>query len=327
MPDKIRWGILAPGTIARKFAVGLQATPDAEIAAVGARSQESADRFGDEFHVPRRYAGYEKLAADPDVDVIYIASPHAFHMEQALLCLDHGKAVLCEKPFTINAAQAQAVIERARARKLFVMEAMWSRFIPLMAAMRKLVADGAIGDLRMVVADFGFRTRFNPQGRLFDPALGGGGLLDVGVYAVSFASMLLGAPDRIASLAEVGQTGVDEQGAAILGYAGGELAMIYTGVRTQTPLETTIMGSDGMIQIHNPSWAPTKMTVKRSGQSPELVEMPFAGSVYTFQIAEVQRCLRAGKLESDTMPLDETLSIMTTMDQIRAQWGVRYPME
>ncbi|MEZ4706096.1 MAG: Gfo/Idh/MocA family oxidoreductase [Caldilineaceae bacterium] len=327
MPAKIRWGILAPGTIARKFAAGLQTAPDAEITAVGARSQESADRFGDEFNVPRRHQGYEKLAADPNVDVIYVASPHALHMEQALLCLDHGKAVLCEKPFTINAAQAQAVIERARARQLFVMEAMWSRFIPLIAAVRKMVSDGVIGDLRMVNADFGFRTRFNPQSRLFDPAVGGGGLLDVGVYAVSFASMLLGTPNRVASMAEIGETGVDEQGAAILGYPGGELAMIYTGVRTQTPLETTIMGTDGMIQIHNPSWAPTKMTVKRSGQAPELVEMPFEGSVYTFQIDEVQRCLSAGKLESAIMPLDETLSIMTTMDQIRAQWGVRYPME
>lgn len=327
MSDKIRWGILAPGKIAQKFAAGLQLTADAEIAAVGARSHASANSFGDEFNVPRRHVGYEALAADPNVDVIYVASPHSLHMEHALLCLEHNKPVLCEKPFTINAQQAKVVVNRARERNVFLMEAMWSRFIPLLAEVRKMVTEGAIGDVRMVVADFGFRTQFDPTSRLFDPALGGGGLLDVGVYAVSFTSLLLGAPDRVSGLAEIGETRVDEQGAAVLGYPGGELAIIYTGVRTKTPLETTIMGTDGMIQIHSPSWAATRMTVKRANREAEMVEISYGENVYTNQANEVHRCLRAGLLESDAMPLDETLSIMETMDKIRTHWGIRYPME
>lgn len=327
MTEKIRWGILAPGRIARKFATGLTYLADAEIAAVGARSRESVAAFAVEFDVARHHVGYQKLATDPDVDVVYVASPHTFHMEHALLCIDHGKAVLCEKPFTINAAQAKRVIDRARERGVFVMEAMWPRHLPLMAKVRELVADHVIGDIRMITGDFGFRTNFNPESRLFDPKLGGGSLLDVGVYPVSFASMLLGTPDRISSMAELGATGVDEQAAIILGYTGGAMAVILTAIRTRTPSETTIMGTDGMIRIHPPSWVATKLTIHREGQEPEDMAIPFAGNGYNYQAAETHACLRAGKLESDVIPLDETLSILETMDKIRSQWGLQYPME
>lgn len=327
MVDTIRWGILATGTIANKFATGLLALDDVEIAAVGSRSQEGAESFGAKFDIPRRYAGYEALAADPDVDAIYIGTPHSFHKENALLCLAHGKAVLCEKPFTINAAEAREVIGFAREKGVFLMEAMWTRYLPLIQEAKRRIEAGEIGELRMITADFGYRAGFNPQSRAFDPALGGGGLLDVGIYPLSLASMLLGKEERIASLAELGETGVDEQAAMILGYPRGELAVLHTGVRTTTVQEAIIMGTDGWLRIHAPWWVPTQMTIKKPGRDPETIEVPFHGNGYNYEAAEVGRCLREGLQESDVMPLDETLALMETMDAIRAQWGMRYPMD
>lgn len=325
--DKIRWGILGPGGIARQFAAGLQLLPDAELVAVGSRTQEGADRFADEFAVPHRHSSYAELAANSNVDVIYIATPHSQHAENALLCLQAGKAVVCEKPFTINATQAETVIALARRERLFLMEAMWTRFLPVMVKVRELLHAGVIGELRMLHADFGFRTEFDPSGRLFAPELGGGALLDVGVYTVSLASMLFGTPDRVVGLAHLGQTGVDEQSAMVLGYPGGQLAALSVAVRTATPQTATIMGSEGMIQIPTPWWRPTQINLLRAGKPAEVIDLPFAGNGYNYQAAEVMRCLRAGLLENEIMPLDETLAIMQTLDRLRAQWELRYPGE
>ncbi len=327
MEQKIRWGILGTGNIAHQFARGLSVLTDAELVAVGSRSQETADAFGDEFGVGRRHPSYEALANDPDVDAIYVSTPHSLHRENSLLCLDAGKAVLCEKPFTINAREAEEVVQAAREKRLFLMEAMWTRFLPVLVRVRELLAERAIGDVQMVAADFGFRTNVNPKSRLFDPALGGGALLDVGVYPVSLASMVLGAPTRVAGLAHLGGTGVDEQGAIVLGYAGGQIANLYTAIRTNTPHDARIMGTNGSIQINSPWWKPTALTVAVTGAEPEVVELPYEGNGYNYEAAEVGRCLRAGKLESDHMPLDETLAIMRTLDQIRAEWGLKYPMD
>lgn len=327
MSETLRWGIVGTGSIATKFATGLQALPTAQLMAVGSRSQSSADRFGDKFDVPHRHASYEALAADSEVDAIYIGTPHSLHLENMLQGLNQGKAVLCEKPFTINAAQAKQAIDLARSRGLFLMEAMWTRYLPLMVELRRLLDAGAIGEVRMISADFAFRTGFNPTSRAFDPNLGGGGLLDVGVYPINLASMILGAPDRIVSLAELGQTGVDEQAAMVLGYAGGQLALLSTGVRTRSPQETVIMGTDGFMRVPPRWWVPTTLIIDRPNQAPETVEIPFVGNGYNYEADEVHRCLRAGKTESDIMPLDETLAIMETMDTIRGQWGLKYPME
>lgn len=326
-PDVIRWGILGTGNIANSFAKGLASVEDGSLVAVGSRSQESADAFADRYGAPKRHATYAGLVNDPEVDVIYIATPHAMHLENMLACLDAGKAVLCEKPFTINAAQAQQAIAHARSKGLFVMEAVWSRFLPLMDEIRRLLAAGEIGEVRMVTADFGFRTKFNPQGRLFNPAMGGGALLDVGIYPVSLAHMVLGAPKRVATLAELGETGVDEQSAYVLGYDSGALAVLSSAIRTKTPQEAMILGTEGSIRLHSPWWIPQKMTVQRSGAEPQEVEMRMTGNGYNYEIAEVQRCLRAGETESPLMALDETLATMRTMDALRAQWGLRYPME
>jgi predicted dehydrogenase len=325
--DKIRWGILSTGWIAKKFAEGLSVLPDAEIVAVGSRAQETADAFGEKFGVPHRHASYEALADDPAVDVVYIGTPHPFHKDNSLLCLEAGKAVLCEKPFTINAGEAKEVIALAREKGLFLMEAMWSRYIPIIVKLRELLAEGVIGEMRMLTADLGFRSEFDPKSRLFDPELGGGALLDVGIYPISFASMVLGTPSRTASLATMGRTGVDELAGLVFGYDGGQLAILHTGLRADTVIEATVMGTKGKIRVHSPWFYGTTLTLSVEGRDDEVISLPYEGNGYNFEAAEVMRCLRQGKLESEVMPLDETLAIMQTLDAIRAQWGFKYPME
>ena len=322
-----RWGIIGLGSIARKFADGLKAAPDAELAAVGSRSQEKADKFGAEYGVARRHGSYEALAADPDVDAVYVASPHPMHREHALLCLNGGKAVLCEKPFTINAAEAAQVIQTARVKKLFLMEAMWTRFTPVMGKVRELVKEGAIGEVRMVQADFGFRAGFNPESRLFNPDLGGGALLDVGIYCLSFASMLLGTPEQVMGTASLGETGVDESSAMLLRYPQGQIAVLAAAVRLNTPHAATVLGTEGRIRVHPPFWIPKALTLSRDGKDEELIELPYDGNGYNYEAVEVARCVGQGLTESPTMPLDETLTLIKTMDTLRAQWGLKYPME
>ena len=279
----INWGIIGPGSIANRFAGGLAAVPGAKLHAVGSRTQAKADEFADRHGAPKRYASYEALAEDPDVQVVYIATPHPQHKGAALLCLEHGKSVLLEKPFTVNAKEAAEVIDSARSKDLFVMEAMWARFFPGMRKVRELIASGTIGEARMVQADFGFRADVDPDSRLFSPALAGGGLLDVGVYPISLASMIFGTPTEVSGLAQIGETGVDEMAAVTL-------------------------------------------TVNAGGKSEELA-VPYENGGFNYEAQEVMDCLRAGKNESTVMPLDETLTIMQTMDTLRAQWGLKYPME
>lgn len=320
-----RWGILGTGGIARKFADGLGSAEGAELVAVGSRSAESAEAFGTEFAVPRRHASYEALAADPDVDIIYVATPHPVHREAVLLCQAAGKAVLCEKPFTVNARDAAELIENARAKQLFLMEAMWSRYFPAMIRFHELIAEGAIGEPHLLQADFGFRTAVNPAGRLFDVALGGGALLDVGVYVVSLASMIFGTPAAAAGIGQFGETGVDELTAITLAYPGGQIAQLTCAIRTQTTVEATLFGSEGSLAIASPWYCPSHLTLARTGHEVESLDIPYVGNGYNYEAEEAGRCLREGLLESPTMPLDETLQIVQTLDRIRAPWPVTYP--
>jgi predicted dehydrogenase len=305
----------------------LNTLPDAEVLAVGSRSEVSAERFAEERGVPRRYASYEDLAADPDVDVVYVATPHPFHAENAELCLGAGKAVLCEKPFTVNAGEAERVVGLARERGLFLMEGMWTRFFPLMERVREMTSNGEIGELRMLTADFGVRFDLDPASRLFALELGGGALLDVGVYCVSLASMVLGPPVRNAGLSQLGETGVDEQAAVVLEHEAGRLSNLTMGIRTATPHEATILGTEGYLKIHAPWWRPTTMTVSRPSREDGTIEEPVTGNGFNYEAAEVMRCLDEGRTESDVMPLDETISVMRTMDELRAAWDLRYPSE
>lgn len=323
----IRWGILGCGRIAGLFAEGLQAVPDAKLVAVGSRAPETAEAFGEKYGAERRHASYEALAADPDVDIVYVATPHQLHRESTLLCLNNGKGVLCEKPFAINSAETAEMILAARAKNLFLMEAMWPRFTPVMTAVRDLIVAGAIGEVRMVSADFGFRaTPPNPQ-RLFDPAYGGGALMDVGVYVTSFSSMILGAPDQVASQVFVGEYGVDEQAAFVLSHNAGALSILSCAIRTSTPQIATVIGTEGRIDIHSLWWKPTTFTLVNPGKDPVHFEPERTGNGYNYEAIEAGRCLRAGLTESPIMPLDETASIIATLDQIRNQAGITFPME
>ncbi len=325
--SRVRWGVLGAGSIAGRFAEALAALPQAETLAVGSRSGDTADRFAEAHGFPRAYPSYEKLAADPDVDVVYVATPHPFHAENAELCLRAGKAVLCEKPFTVNAAEARRLVGLARERGLFLMEGMWTRFFPLMGRLRRMLSEGALGEPRMLTVDFGFRAEMDPASRLFDPKLGGGAMLDVGVYCVSFASMVLGRPIRGTGLSHLGETGVDEQFAATLEHGEGRLSAITAGTRTASPHEATVLGTEGYARIHSPWWQPDAMTISRPGREDEVVREPTEENGFRYEAAEVMRCLRAGEVESQIMPLDETVSVMETMDEIRAAWGLRYPGE
>ncbi|MEN8180864.1 MAG: Gfo/Idh/MocA family oxidoreductase [Pseudomonadota bacterium] len=327
MPDNtINWGILGPGSISTDFAQGIEAVPDAKIVAVGSRDLDRAKSFADTFNVPNAYGSYQALVADPDVDIIYIGTPHNFHKDHTLLSLNAGKHVLCEKPFAINTTEAEEMITTSRQKGLFLMEAMCSRHLPALVKVCQLIAEEAIGKIRMVQADFGFRTVVNPEGRLFKLDLGGGALLDVGIYPLSLAHMILGTPDRITSLANLGSTGVDEQTAFILGYDSGEIAVLSTAIRTKIPHGATIIGTDGWIRINSPWWMPDNLTLNSDGQE-QTISCPLVGNGYNYEAVEAGDCIRAGKTESDIMPLDETLALMKIMDQIRSQIGLKYPME
>ena len=323
----IRWGIASTGGIATAFTRGLALLPDAEVLAVASRTQDGADRFGDEHSIPHRYASYEAMAADTDVDVVYIGTPHSRHCDDTLLYLGAGKHVLCEKPFAINHRQATRMRDAARANQLFLMEAIWSRFLPAYVAMRRLVASGRVGEVKMVEASFGFRGSLVPTHRLFSLELGGGALLDVGLYPVQLAHMLLGPPDRVTAAAEIGETGVDEQIAVVMAYADGPLAAAMAAIRTILPSTARISGSDGVIDVPAMMHHPAYLEVRDARGTVERIDTPMAGNGLHYEAEEVHRCLRAGLHESAVMPLADSCAIAHTLDRAREQIGLRYPGE
>jgi len=339
--QQIRWGILSTGYIANLFAEGLKALDDAILTAVGSREQANADSFGEKWNVPHRHGSYEALAADPEVDVIYIGTPHPFHYENTLMCLNAGKHVLVEKPFAMNARQTREMIDLARQKGLFMMEAMWTRYLPAMVQVRKWIADGEIGDVELVRAHFSFKAIFDAKSRLFAPELGGGALLDAGIYPVSFAHMILGTPKTISSTASLGETGTDDYSAYLFGYDGGKTALLSSGVRLAIPVEADVFGSNGYIKIHEPWLRPRVVTLAKPsapGSQTNLIYdgilfdrqtiyAPTRGNGYNYEAAEVAQCILEGKHESTIMPLAETLDIMETLDKLRAQWNLTYPDE
>ncbi|GAA5177720.1 Gfo/Idh/MocA family oxidoreductase [Rugosimonospora acidiphila] len=323
MSTRIRWGILATGNIANTFAQDLALLPDAEIAAVGSRTLDAARAFATRHGIPRAYGSWAELAADPEIDVVYVATPHSAHHEAARLCLEAGKAVLCEKPMTLDLASAQDLVTLAGERGVFLMEAMWMRTIPAIRKIVELVADGAIGEVTAVYADFGIAGPFEPTSRLRDPALGGGALLDLGVYPVTFAQLFLGPPQRIAALASLTPEGVDDNTGIILGYDGGALASLHCGIVGATPCTATIVGETGRIELPTLFFRPDRFTIHR-GQQAEVVQVPIRGNGMGYEAEEVMRCLREGLTESPLVPLSSTIEVMRCLDAVRAQIGVRY---
>jgi predicted dehydrogenase len=319
MTEPLRWGVIGSGWIAETFAADLALTDSGRIVAVGSRLQETADKFADRFDIPNRHAGYESLVADPEVDVVYVATPHPMHHANALLALRAGKPVLVEKAFTMNAAEARDLVDTARAAGLFLMEAMWTRFLPHIAEIRRLVAEGVLGDIVSVSADHGQWFDKKPDFRLFAPELGGGALLDLGVYPVSFASMILGTPDRILALIDPAFTGVDGQTSMLFGYPSGAQAILTCTSGAVSPVRAAIVGTEARIELDRSFYAPTPFTLIPRRGEPKRFELPHEGHGIRHEADEVARCLREGLLESPLMPLDESISIMETMDAVLAQ--------
>jgi predicted dehydrogenase len=319
MAEPLGWGLIGTGGIADTFAADLMFTDSGRATAVGSRRLDSANRFADRFDIPNRHASYEELVADPDVDVVYVATPHSMHHANALLALRAGKPVLVEKAFTMNAAEAQDLVATARAEGLFLMEAMWTRFLPHIAEIRRLLADGALGEIVTVTADHGQWFAHDPEFRLFAPELGGGALLDLGIYPVSFASMVLGTPDRIVSLVDPAFTGVDGQTSMLFGYASGAQAVLTCTSAAKSPTRGAIVGTDARIEIDGDFYGRTPFTlISRTGERTSF-DTQGEGRGLWYEAAEVARCLREGLLESPLMPLDETVSIMETIDAVLAQ--------
>lgn len=325
----IGWGILGTGRIAHRFASDLQRLPGADRVAVGSRSQARAEAFADEYDVSNAHGCYEDLVADPAVDVVYVASPHTEHARHATLALEAGTHVLCEKPLTINDAQAERVIATARAEERFLMEALWTRFLPVMDDVRRLVHETQVlGDLHLLQADIGVVHSFDPSHRLYDPALGGGALLDLGIYPMSLAFDLLGPPDAATSDAVIGQTGVDEQCAAIFRYDDGPQVTWQASVRADPGRTFTLSGTEGRLHGRRSWWkgAPVVHT-DPNGTPRATYARPFEGHGYQFEAAHVMECLRKGRAESPVMPLAESRALLRTMDALREAWGVVYPDE
>jgi predicted dehydrogenase len=327
MADRTRWGIAGTGGIAARFATDLALLPDAELVAVGSRSQEGADAFADRFGAPNRHAGYAQLAADPEVDVVYVAVPHTGHCDTTLAMIAAGKAVLCEKPFALNAAETVRMVDAATSAGVFLMEAMWVRFLPHLVRLREVIADGRIGEIRSVVVDRGDVLSADPTHRVLAPELGGGVLLDLGIYPVSFISMLLGTPETVAAISTPAVTGVDAQTSAVLGFQGGAHAVFTTTLLARTANTASITGTKGRIDISG-SWAVNApFTLTLLDGTVERFAFEDAGNGLRHQAAEIGRRLAAGETQSPVMPLGETLSIMRTLDRIREQIGLVYPGE
>lgn len=330
MSRTVRWGVLATGGIAATFTADLQAMPDAEVVAVASRTDASATAFAERFGIPRAYGNWAGLVADEEVDVVYVATPHSAHREATALALEAGKHVLCEKAFTINEREARELVKLARDRGLFLMEAMWTYCNPVIRRMTELVRDGAIGEIRTVQADFGFAGDIGAGHRLRDPALGGGALLDLGVYPVSFAQLLLGEPDRVQADALLSPEGVDLNTGILLGWESGANALLSCSIVGHHPTAATVIGTAGRIDFPEGFFFPKRFVLHREGQeSQEITSGPGPQGLtgMQFEAAEVMRAVRAGETESPLVPLDGSLAVMRTLDAVRERVGVRYPVD
>jgi len=296
--------------------------PGASVVAVASRSAERASNFADRFGIARAYGSYAEIIADDEVDVLYVATPHPQHYEVALAGIDAGKALLVEKAFTATVAGAEEVIAAARDRRVFVMEAMWTRFQPAIVAARRLVDEGTIGEVRQMQADLGVDRPYDPQHRLFDPALGGGAMLDLGVYPVSFAQYFLGEPASIDVVGSLAPTGVDYEAGMLLGYPDGRSVSILMSLRNPTPGAARIFGTGGWIEVPPRFHHPKSIVLHRSGRDPETIEQPPLGTGYSHELIEVTQGIQAGRTESAAMPLDDTLAVLRTLNEACGQLGV-----
>jgi predicted dehydrogenase len=330
MSKIIRWGILGAGSIAKKFASDLQHVQNAKLVAIGSRTQENANAFADLFSIEKRYSSYLQLVEDKDIDIIYIATPHILHHENTLMCLQHHKAVLCEKPFAINQKQVLGMIQLAKEKKIFLMEALWSRFLPHFIKLKEMLAQGMIGEVTALQANFGFKTSADSNKRLTEIELGGGTLLDIGIYNIFFALHILGNPDNLEVAMVPNASGADEQCAITFHYHNGAVAQLFSSFKADIPIDLQIFGTKGNIKLTQRFYEPT-CTIQFStdgGKNYELIEVEKAKGIgYEYEAQHATDCLLAGKMESDLMTFEESLVLIKLLDQVRAKGGLAYPQD
>ncbi|MCL5071599.1 MAG: Gfo/Idh/MocA family oxidoreductase [Actinobacteria bacterium] len=326
-----KWGIIGPGKIAHSFMAGLKQIPNAILHATASLTPGKARAFSKLYNSPKWYTSYEKLVEDPEVDIIYIATTNQLHMNNAILALNNGKPVLCEKPMAVNALQVYKMIDTAKKNNLFLMEAMWSRFFPIMYKLRELLSQKIIGDIKVVIGDLSFivpgHDLSDPSIRNFDPNCAGGGLIDCGIYPLAFACMVFAkTPNRVSGLATMTPLNVDAHSVVVVGFKGGGIASIYSGIDARSGHEAQIYGTEGRIHIPNFFHADT-LEIYCLDKEMEKIVIPFQEPGYQFEIIEVQKCIEEGFLESRIMPLQESLEIAQTFDKIRILWNYKYPCE
>jgi predicted dehydrogenase len=321
----IRWGIIAPGRIANKFASDFSLIHNHAITSVASTNMERAKLFADKYKLSSFYGDYREMLAKEKLDIVYIASPHSFHFEQAKMCLNMGVSVLCEKPVTIHSAQLKILLSLAAEKGLFFMEALWTVFLPIYTKIFERIKNGDIGSIIGVKADFGFQMHFNPESRLFNPSLGGGSLLDIGIYPLLLATLCLGYPEEIKALASLTELKVDDEMMAVLKYKKRGLAQIQSTIRANTPTEAYIFGENGSIFVPNRWIDSQKFHVLKSNGEEDVIHSTWEGFGYQFQILAVEKCLAQGLLESPLVPHALSLQLMNQMDEIRKQTGITYP--
>ena len=323
----LRWGILATGGIASAFASDLR-TAGLDLVAVGSRSQESADAFASRFDIAHAHPSYEALVADPDVDIVYVSTPHPMHHENAKLALEAGKHVLVEKAFTLNRQEAEDLQRLAAERGLLVMEAMWTRYLPHMVRIREIIEAGTLGEIRAVTADHTQKLPTDPAHRLNALELGGGALLDLGIYPISFIWDVLGAPTTVTAVGRLVETGADSEVATIMTHEGGAISTSLSSSRAAGPNTASIVGTDARIDIDEVWYTPTTFrVVLPDGTVGEEYASDVAGRGMEYQAMAAERLVREGTSEGDILPIAESVAIMGTLDEIRTQIGVRYPRE
>lgn len=331
MSKVFNWGIIGCGYIAHQVMKGMEKVPNARLLATASLTPDKAEAFSKIYSAQKWYSTYAELVRDPDIDIVYVATTHPLHMENTILALENGKPVLCEKPIAVNASQTQKMIDCAKSNNLFLMEAMWSRYFPVMSKLRDLLSDNIIGELKVVTGDFSYNmpgySLSDKSMRMFDPDCAGGGLIDVGIYPLSFACMVFGkTPIQVTGLATMTPLNVDAHSVAVFGFEGGGIASVYSGIDADSGSEANIYGSNGRIRVPN-FWHADTLEIFRQGSEMEKVYIPYDPPGFQYELMEVQKCIAGGMLESPIMPLQESLNIIKALDDVRAIWNLKYPME
>lgn len=324
MNRKIKWGIIGLGKIANKFASDLQLSDNSILYGVASRNLVKAKKFGQKYQSVNFYGSYEELAQNPEIDVIYIATPHTFHFENTMMCLKHDKAVLCEKPLGINSDEVRAMIKEAKSRKLFLMEGLWTRFIPATEKLIELLRDRVIGDVIFIRADFGFKADLDFEGRVYNKKLGGGSLLDIGIYPIYLSLITLGIPTNISAMARMSKTEVDSYCSMLFDYENSAKAILESTVEADTPIEAHIYGSEGFIKLHRRFHHTEKISIYKNGKLNKTYDIKYSGEGYLHEIEEVNDCLIRNALESDKLPHKTSLDLITIIDRVKDKIGLSY---